>query len=448
MKVKILKLLLLFLLFQFCNQLFASGIIPIIPIFYDKTTSKTYGLFVHEARKPETEWSTIYYNETRLPSVSAAMGKLKELFTGLYDQFEFQDKYEIDMDIRGTALFIPAKKFVSAEKLSKLSHPKFSYYGDEFAEVNGFIWLDLDHLAAQSKDQPRTFEVSSKNYRLESAHGGFEYFFPMHWKSRNFSEKLDNYKEFMKSQPVQQVVLQAGQITLATPEPKPIQPIIPEKPKIRAVVYPPGTKEEHKFYYDAHYGDKTALLKDIVIAKKAGTVNWQGTDGLSNSLTRALSNYSEYKDPEIIKILLENGVDPNIYPEDMWSPLIYALSKNLPKNIIELLLKYHADPNKGFVQLGLPYFPLQVSIEYMSSKEIVELLLQYGADPNMIVKVRAPWGAMEEKSLFDLAKNRPEIEELLKKYAKLETVEQPIIGNLVTNLEELNVALNSLAQKA
>lgn len=115
-------------------------------------------------------------------------------------------------------------------------------------------------------------------------------------------------------------------------------------------------------------------------------------------------------DIEIIELLLKFKADPNKFYPHRPGPLFLAVN-NLRREIIELLLNYKANPNKedesGIIPLFLAieknnipiielllkhnsnpnkeknfkYTPLHVAVSN-NRKEIVELLLNYKADPN------------------------------------------------------------------
>ena len=120
--------------------------------------------------------------------------------------------------------------------------------------------------------------------------------------------------------------------------------------------------------------------------------------------TTPLLNAVEKGHPEIVKILLESGADPNKTVVDKWSrsPLDLALSKfldlgkprkqpmiasnNVYEDIIHLLVKSGADPCKEDKYSNKKY---QIFFEsafrkaaHWGLKDIVQLFITYGADPN------------------------------------------------------------------
>jgi ankyrin repeat protein len=81
---------------------------------------------------------------------------------------------------------------------------------------------------------------------------------------------------------------------------------------------------------------------------------------------------------EMVRILLQRGANPNIYPDDNMTALFQA-AQNGDFEIIHLLLQHGADPNihpyRGGTALCLAARD--------GNLEIIHLLLQHGADPNI-----------------------------------------------------------------
>jgi len=100
---------------------------------------------------------------------------------------------------------------------------------------------------------------------------------------------------------------------------------------------------------------------------------------------------------EMLKILLENGADPNIAsPVTGETPLHAATAKGFAKDTLEcvkLLLEAGANPNKkakSEVSTATYYRDIKVVGETplhlaaaFGSKEMIEVLLQYNADPSL-----------------------------------------------------------------
>lgn len=105
---------------------------------------------------------------------------------------------------------------------------------------------------------------------------------------------------------------------------------------------------QYRFFIDAIQNNIDALKNDIEIAKRAGTLNsfWYA-DGLHRNVT-ALTFALGYPQTsiEVIRTLLENGVDPNIPDEKGVYPLEFAVMIPMHgKKVVELLLNYGANPN-------------------------------------------------------------------------------------------------------
>jgi ankyrin repeat protein len=77
---------------------------------------------------------------------------------------------------------------------------------------------------------------------------------------------------------------------------------------------------------------------------------------------------------EIIKILLENGADPNLVVDDTGSPFELALILG-DQEVIQLLLDHGANPNLKLINFNS--YPLKWAQVY--NHEILELLKRYGA---------------------------------------------------------------------
>ncbi len=86
-----------------------------------------------------------------------------------------------------------------------------------------------------------------------------------------------------------------------------------------------------------------------------------------------------------LKTALENGADPNQYPQYNMTPLQIAISKN---NIeaIKLLLEYGADINaKNSPDIWTPLITIcnrNVTFTTKENKKLIIFLLENGADPN------------------------------------------------------------------
>jgi len=330
----------------------------------------------------------------------------------LYDKFQFEENLILDIGERGNTSFWPAKNFVSADMVNRSADTL--RHSDGNSDIVGFIWLDLDELANQ-------VEGTGFSY----------YFFSQYWKKDNlFKSQRQKYENLMQSQPLQKVTLQIDQSSSTSREketgisqqegaqkkPETARFQVPQQPRVATANYPTETKDEHKFFYDAYYGRKESLLRNIEIAKRAGTLNWQKLwSGMQQTaLTNALNNSVS---SEIIEILLETGVDPNL------------------KN-------------------GIDKSPLRIALERKLPRETIAMLLQYGADPKEIVKIANYRGEVQEQPLIDL-EERLEIKNLLEDYSKnpveFKRQEQPAViraepNDLMNSLQQLSNSLNALKQ--
>ncbi|EAX90906.1 hypothetical protein TVAG_228070 [Trichomonas vaginalis G3] len=80
--------------------------------------------------------------------------------------------------------------------------------------------------------------------------------------------------------------------------------------------------------------------------------------------------------PEVVECLLKNGYDANVKHPTLILPLFHAIKEGSPDEIIEVLLKYKANPNV--------FKPANVSIVNLAirceSENFLKILLKYGAD--------------------------------------------------------------------
>ena len=110
---------------------------------------------------------------------------------------------------------------------------------------------------------------------------------------------------------------------------------------------------------------------------------------------------------DMVKFLIDNNANVNdkVNIVTFISPLAFALNINSPDKlkIIKLLLENGADPNYANKVLH----PLNLAIR-ANEPEIVKLLLYYGADPNK--------KNIYNKTSFDMAASEPEILKILEPY--------------------------------
>ena len=80
-----------------------------------------------------------------------------------------------------------------------------------------------------------------------------------------------------------------------------------------------------------------------------------------------------------VEILLKNGADPNIHDNEGWTTLIVS-SHNGHQQIVELLLEKQVDPN---VQNSINGRTALIQASQQGHYQVVEILLKNGADPNL-----------------------------------------------------------------
>ena len=101
----------------------------------------------------------------------------------------------------------------------------------------------------------------------------------------------------------------------------------------------------------------------------------RGADA-SDLLVQQLLYYS----PEVVKLLLEEGANPNSFDPELpdYTPLYNAVSNKSSPELIKLLLEAGADPNQEG-KLGTQLFS---AVSNKSSPKVIKLLLEAGANPN------------------------------------------------------------------
>lgn len=104
-----------------------------------------------------------------------------------------------------------------------------------------------------------------------------------------------------------------------------------------------------------------------------------GASAVHTDLNTILIDAIESDNITKIGDLIKKGADVNAYTEDGSTPLIIAIIKNRT-DIVELLLKHSADPNKASSD-RTKTTPLIIAI-IENRTDIVKLLLDNGADPN------------------------------------------------------------------
>ena len=128
---------------------------------------------------------------------------------------------------------------------------------------------------------------------------------------------------------------------------------------------------------------KEFLKNNIIFFKDE--INYQNEKGWT-ALMMACRNSNNYSNNEIVKLLLENGADPNLKDYNGWTSLMSACRySNTDSNIetVKLLLENGADPN---LKNNNEWTALMLACRNSntdSNTETVKLLLENGADPNL-----------------------------------------------------------------
>ena len=136
-----------------------------------------------------------------------------------------------------------------------------------------------------------------------------------------------------------------------------------------------------------NFDGNTEMMKALIEYVLLGKLNKSMMDSL-------LAKAVEYRNIDLAKYFLEKGVDPN--------PLgaLDAAVRINRKDLVNLLLKYHAAPNV-YYDCCVPL----VTATFWGYKNIVKILLDHGADVN--IKDRSGWSPLPQaiaRKHFDIAK--------------------------------------------
>jgi ankyrin repeat protein len=102
-----------------------------------------------------------------------------------------------------------------------------------------------------------------------------------------------------------------------------------------------------------------------------------------NLLHRALLGVSRAPKPEVVRHLIELGVDVNAQDRHRWTPLHYAARTKNPA-VVKLLIEAGADVNAKDDEEITPLH--QGLLQYPVNLEMTEMLLAAGANPDMLRK--------------------------------------------------------------
>ena len=135
---------------------------------------------------------------------------------------------------------------------------------------------------------------------------------------------------------------------------------------------------EDKGEYPMEIPDPQQPISKNEHTKNTGAPLKQGDDDRSEEFATALLNALEKNHENVVRLLLENGVDPNWGRANKRTPLQYA-SHRLHGGMVKLLLEKGADPNTGPLLHNALYWACS-----SGQAQNVEYLLSAGADPNLL----------------------------------------------------------------
>jgi len=183
---------------------------------------------------------------------------------------------------------------------------------------------------------------------------------------------------------------------------------------------------------DLEYHEKRNSWTPLIIAASWGYIdivnkliehkadlNSQGQNGDTAMYVACETKY------DVIKLLLENGADPNISTKLGSTALMTAAFYNKPKTV-KLLLDYGANPDSREYR---GQTALMRATELYGNPDILRLLLEYGADPDIKDN--------EGKTALDYAKKNKKsgCVKLLQTYNGVEKTKSDLTGRLIKIVE-------------
>jgi ankyrin repeat protein len=145
--------------------------------------------------------------------------------------------------------------------------------------------------------------------------------------------------------------------------------------------------------------DISEILIDAIKAGDKININFTDKNGCTALMYNSLNIITDN-----VKLLLENGADPNKQDRGMRTALIYACIPEKNKDVVELLLKNGANPDIQDIS-GRTALMHAVS---RGHKSYVELLLEYDANPYIMAGGMYPIDSAEFKKytkIYNLLKD-------------------------------------------